>query len=126
MLSAIDRSLADAEVLAISDETRFDAAYKAIMQCALTAMLSAGYRPVTNEPGHHLTLIQSLPLTLGIANDAWIVLDALRKQRNASDYTGQPVSPGAVQECITQAMGLRERLVERLSALHPALLPRRQ
>jgi hypothetical protein len=51
LLAAIDRNLADAAVAAISDETRFDAAYKAVMQCALVAMLAAGYRPATSEPG---------------------------------------------------------------------------
>lgn len=45
LLAAIDRNIADAGVDAISDENRFDAAYKAVMQCALVAMLAAGYRP---------------------------------------------------------------------------------
>lgn len=71
LLQAIDRNLADAAVAAISDETRFDAAYKAVMQCALVAMMAAGYRPATSEAGHHQTLIQSLPLTLSVANDVW-------------------------------------------------------
>lgn len=51
LLAAIERNLADAAVPGISDETRFDVAYKAVMQCALVAMLSAGYRPATSEPG---------------------------------------------------------------------------
>jgi hypothetical protein len=50
LLVAIDRNLHDASIAAISDETRFDAAYKAVMQCALVAMLAAGYRPSANEP----------------------------------------------------------------------------
>jgi hypothetical protein len=40
LLAAIKRNLADAAVANISDETRFDAAYKAVMQCALVAMLA--------------------------------------------------------------------------------------
>jgi len=79
LLASIDRNLADAASTAISDETRFDAAYKAVMQCALVAMLVAGYRPSTSEPGHHQTMIQSLPLTVGAGNDVWVVLDALRR-----------------------------------------------
>lgn len=122
LLAAIDRNLADTAVEGLSDETRFDAAYKAVMQCALVAMLAAGYRPSTSEPGHHQTMIQSLPLTLGVANDAWVVLDALRKQRNANDYTGQPISPSAVTECVSQAKTLRKLLRAHLSAKHAALL----
>jgi hypothetical protein len=49
LLAAIDRNLADTAVEGLSDETRFDAAYKAVMQCALVAMLAAGYRPSTSE-----------------------------------------------------------------------------
>lgn len=116
LLAAIRRNLADAEVPNISDETRFDVAYKAVMQCALVAMMSAGYRPVTNAPGHHQTMIQSLPLTLGVDNDAWVVLDALRRQRNANDYTGQPITPAAVTECLTQAKALHKALLAHLRA----------
>ena len=88
LLAAIDRNLADAAVAAVSDETRFDAAYKAVMQCALVAMLAAGYRPATSEPGHHQTMIQSLTLTLGVAHDVCVVLDALRKASDTSYYKG--------------------------------------
>jgi hypothetical protein len=122
LLAAIERNLADTAVEGLSDETRFDAAYKAVMQCAMVAMLAAGYRPSTSEPGHHQMMIQTLPLTLGLANDAWVLLDALRKQRNANDYTGQPVSPSAVTECIAQAKALRKLLRAQLTAKHPKLL----
>jgi hypothetical protein len=122
LLQAVGRNLHDAAVAGISDETRFDAAYKAVMQCALVAMLAAGYRPAANEPGHHQTMIQSLPLTLGVSNDAWVVLDALRRQRNASDYTGQPITPAAVAECLAQAKTLHKALLAHLKAKHGELL----
>lgn len=92
------------------------------MQCALVAMLAAGYRPSANEPGHHQTMIQSLPLTLGVSNDTWVVLDALRRQRNANDYTGQPITPAAVAECLSQARALEKTLLAHLRARHPTLL----
>jgi hypothetical protein len=122
LLTAIDRNIADAVVASISEATRFDAAYKAVMQCALVAMLAAGFRPATSEPGHHQTLIQALPLTLGAANDVWVVLDALRRQRNANDYTGQPITTAAMTECIAQAKALRALLQSHLAAKHAALL----
>jgi hypothetical protein len=122
LLAAIRRNLADAEVPNISDETRFDVPYKAVMQCALVAMLSAGYRPATNAPGHHQTMIQSLPLTLGVSNETWVVLDALRRQRNANDYTGQPIAASAVAECLAQAKALEQTVLGHLRAKHPRLL----
>jgi uncharacterized protein (UPF0332 family) len=114
MLAAAKRNLTDAQRAANSAETRFDCAYKAIMQCALAAMMAAGYRPSTNQPGHHQTLLQSLPLTLGLTNDEWIVLDALRKKRNQADYTGAPVSAAEVAEAVTKAALMVTRLQKRL------------
>lgn len=124
LLAAIDRSLADTAIDGLSDETRFDAACKAVMQCALVAILAAGYRPSTSEPGHHQTLIQSLPLTPGVANEVWVVLDALRRQRIGNGYTGQPISPRAVTEYIAHAKALRRLLRVRLPAKHPQLVKR--
>ena len=67
LLAAAARNLADARVTAISPETRFDAAYKAAMQVALAALMAHGYRPDTKRPGHHATVVQGLPLTIGLA-----------------------------------------------------------
>jgi hypothetical protein len=41
LLAAAERNLVDARAEIISDETRFDAAYKAIMQLALIAMMAS-------------------------------------------------------------------------------------
>jgi hypothetical protein len=43
------QSLADAKQKNISVETRFDAAYKAIMQVSLVAIMACGYRPDTKK-----------------------------------------------------------------------------
>lgn len=85
-------------------------------------LLAAGYRPASNEPGHHQTMIQSLPLTLGVSTDAWVVLDALRRQRNASDYTGQPVTAAVVAECLEHGKVLQQALMAHLRANHANLL----
>ena len=50
LMAAAERSLADARVAAVSAETRFDAAYRAIMQIGLAALMAQGYRPDTNRP----------------------------------------------------------------------------
>lgn len=122
LLTAVRRNLADAEVKSISNETRFDCGYKAVMQCALIAMMANGYRPSTSAPGHHQTMLQSLPLTLGVSNDVWIVLDALRKKRNQNDYTGMPLGSAEAQEAIDQAKELLTILQSYLHARHSQLL----
>ncbi|MCK6427588.1 MAG: DNA-binding protein [Burkholderiaceae bacterium] len=122
LLDAAGRNLADAAHAGLSNETRFDCAYKAIMQCALIAMLANGYRPSTNAPGHHQTMIQSLPLTLGIGNDRWIVLDALRKKRNQSDYTGAPMSEVEAKQALHEARALLGEVETFLRRQRPELL----
>ena len=44
LLTAAERNLADADRSDNSTETRFGCAYKAIMQCALMALMASGYR----------------------------------------------------------------------------------
>lgn len=112
LLEAANRNLADAHITEISAENRFDAAYKCIMQCAMLALWVNGYRTSTSQLGHHLTAIQTLPTTIGLEQTTVIVLDALRKQRNVSDYEGDPISDQAVIECIKQA----EQLYQNISA----------
>lgn len=122
LIAAAQRNLKDAGRQENSAETRFDCAYKAIMQCALIALMAAGYRPATNAPGHHQTMIQSLSLTLGVNNDTWIVLDGLRKKRNQNDYTGAPISQAEVNEAIAHASELLAIVQSRLGSKHPHLL----
>lgn len=110
LLDAIKRNIDDSQVKAVSGETRFDAAYKAIMQCAMLGLWLSGYRTSTSQPGHHQTAIQTLSTTLGVDKSVVIILDALRKQRNVSDYEGDPVSDEAVFECVKQAKYLNSYL----------------
>ena len=122
LIAAAKRNLKDAKREENSAETRFDCAYKAIMQCALIAMMAAGYRPATNAPGHYQTMIQSLPLTLGVNNDTWIALDGLRKKRNQNDYTGAPVFEPEVNAAIAHASELLGAVQSYLKSKHSHLM----
>jgi len=122
LLAAATRNLADARITQLSPENRFDAAYKCILQCAMLGLWARGYRTSTNQPGHHQTALQALPLTMGLPNDVIIVLDALRKQRNLNDYEGDPVSDGVVAECLTQANALLAHTQRFLQTQFPDLL----
>jgi hypothetical protein len=122
LLHSAEQSLADAAHEEIGAETRFDAAYKAIMQCSLVAMMAHGYRPDTKKPGHHATMIQSLPKTLGVVGTRVAVLDTLRHKRNLSDYTGADVDDESVRACIQEAKQLRDEVRAWLRHNRPALL----
>jgi hypothetical protein len=116
LLAGAARNLEDARVAAVSTETRFDAAYKAIMQAALAALKANGFRPNTNRPGHHLTVIQSLPLTIGLEKTKVLVLDTLRRKRNTLDYTGEEVDSASLVHCIAAAENLLKEVQAWLKA----------
>jgi hypothetical protein len=110
LLEAAHRSLADARLVRISHEGRFDMAYKAIMQSANAALQASGYRTLTSRPGHHQTMIQTLTLTIGLEAQTVIALDGMRKQRNVIDYSGDVVSGSMADDCLR----LAEQLVDRV------------
>jgi len=106
LLVAARRSLADAQLAEMSSEGRFDMAYKSIMQAANAALQSRGFRTLTSKPGHHVTMIQSLTITVGVDRQFMITLDGLRKLRNLSDYSGDPVSESMAVEAVAHARRL--------------------
>ena len=113
MLATARSRLIDAQRSDNSAETRFDCAYTAIRAIADAALLAHGYRTSTSKPGHHQTTIQCLSHTLGVSVGVVRVLDALRKQRNLSDYDGESITDQALVECIEQALRLQELAVRR-------------
>ena len=74
LLEAAQRNIGDAQLEVVSNENRFDAAYKTIMQMANTALQANGYRTLSSKPGHHQTMIQTLPKTIGLDTEIMIVL----------------------------------------------------
>lgn len=122
LLQAAHRNIADAGVEVISDETRFDSAYKAIMQAALVALMANGYRPDTNRPGHHMTVIQTLPTTIGLPSAKMLVLDVLRRKRNMTDYTGEGIDEVTMECCIEEAKALLRNVEAWLRENTPELL----
>ena len=66
LLEAAERNLKDAKIEALSNENRFDAAYKAITQMANLALQASGFRTLTSRSGHHQTMIQALTKSMGL------------------------------------------------------------
>lgn len=94
MLATARTRLQDAQRTDNSVETRFDCAYTAIRAVADAALLAQGWRTATVR-----------------------VLDALRKQRNLSDYDGELVTDQALHECLQQAAALIQLAEQQLQAL---------
>lgn len=83
--------------------------------------MANGYRPDTNKPGHHMTVLQTLPTTIGLAADRMTVLDALRRKRNLSDYTGEQTDKASMQHCLEEAQQLLNELIAWLRDNRPDL-----
>ena len=94
------------------------------MQTALAALMMHGYRPDTKRPGHHATVVQSTPLTLGLQAQRVAVLDALRRQRNVADYTGDDVDNSTAENCIVEAQRLIGDVLAWRKAHRPDLVPK--
>ena len=121
LLQAAERNIADAHVEAVSHENRFDAAYKTIMQLANLSLQASGYRTLTSKPGHHQTMLQALVKTIGLDRETMVMLDALRKQRNVADYSGDIVTEATMNECIAQAENLLTAVTAWLHNYHAEL-----
>lgn len=122
MLAAAQRGIEDAKNGSISAETRLDAAYRAIMQLTMVGLWANGYRPSKGIPGHHVVMIQSLPQSVGLANDQMLVLDTFRIKRNAADYTGEDIDEASVEACIDAANSLLRHIRKWLMENRPNLL----
>lgn len=121
LIASAETAVADAKRSANSPATRFDLAYKAIMQCALAALMANGYRPSTSVSGHQQTTIQTLPKTIGLSPEKMKVLDGFRRARNLSDYEGEPVEDAKVRECIDWADALLAEVCKWLEKNRPEL-----
>ena len=121
LLTAADGSLANARLEGMTPEGSFDMAYKAIIQLANAALQANGYRTLTSVAGHHQTLIQSLPQTIGLDTQKMILLDSLRKQRNLIDYSGDSVTRELAAEATEHAVELQKLVVDWLQANKPEL-----
>ena len=122
LLDGATRHIADAKVKAVSAETRFGSGYTAIRMLADLGLHAHGYRTLTSKPGHHQTAIQALQLTLGLDSPVIVRLNALRKQRNLADCSGDLVPDSAAAECLASAQELLAHLRAWLAANKPELL----
>ena len=122
LLHGAARHIADCKVKSISAETRFVAAYTAIRMLADVGLHAYGFRTLTSKLGNHQTAIQSLPLTKGLEAGTVVRLDALRKQRNMTEYTGDTVPETTVAECLSQAEALHAIATAWLKSHKPELI----
>ena len=122
LLASAAQSLADAARAENAPVTRYDAACRAVMQCALAALFANGYRPSPGMREDLMAMAQALQLTLGLPARGWIILDAILRKRRPGDYAGTEIGAGLADEFALQTTTLLSRLRIWLATSHPQLL----
>jgi hypothetical protein len=122
LLIIVDRDIKDANVAALSEDRRFEAAFSAARTSANIALRASGYRTAV-QAGHHIKTIESLELT--IKADARLIqrMKTLSKKRNATSYdSAGNVSEQELQIAMRTAIELHREVVAWLEENHPELL----
>src|SRR6202162_3116786 len=122
LLTIVDRDLKDANVAAISEDQRFEAAFNAARTAANVALRASGYRTST-QVGHHVKTIESLELTVKADSKLIQKMKTLSKKRNATSYdSAGNVSKQELELAIKTAAELQRKVVAWLEKNHPDLL----
>ncbi len=121
LLRAAVQKLQDTKVQGVSEPTRFDAAYDAVLFSALAVFAVQGYR-ITAAPGHHRIALEGLVGCLDGGQMLLDELDGLLSIRNAK-YTGFATVRAPD---LRLALELAERMLgetsQWLQAQHPGML----
>lgn len=100
--------LRDAELEALSNESRFDLAYNAAHALCLAALRWHGYRSTNRYLVFHC-----LPHTLGVGAEVWRVLAHCHGVRNRGEYEGAlDVSPRLTADLIQAAKVVLEAVLK--------------
>ncbi len=122
LLTIVDRSLADAEVDAISTDLRFASAFNAVLQAATVALRASGYRAPA-QAGQHVRTIESLEFTIGADDKLVQKLKVFNNKRNKTTYdTAGGITPQDLASLLTTARGIRGAVKDWVQKNHPALM----
>ena len=122
LLAIVDRDLKDANVAAISDDRRFEAAFSAARTAANIALRASGYRTVT-QVGHHTKTIESLELTIKADSKMLQKMRTFSKKRNVTSYdSAGNVSKQELELVIKTAAELHSQVVAWLKKNYPNLI----
>jgi hypothetical protein len=122
LFSIVRRSLKDAEVTAISDDLRFQAAFSAALTAANIALRASGFRTRV-QTGHHQKIVESLELTLKANSLTIRKLKAFSKKRNAISYdSAGNISEQELEEVINLARQLQITVTSWIKEHHPDLV----
>jgi len=125
LLGVVDRELADASVVGLSDDGRFTHAYDAALLLCKLALHASGFEVQKRAPGHHAHWINSLEHTLGSSQKETLIhLSKSSKLRHTSLYDHAGVAQKVdADDLLRAAQQLRTEVLAWLRVKHSTLLP---
>lgn len=121
LLAAGVQKFEDANRKANSSPTRLEAAYDAMLFCALAIFAARGYR-VTAEKGHHTVALEGMAAELQLAQAHIDQIEAVQEIRNTK-YTGLlKVSDADMKTALEQAQRVLNQTEAWFQANRPELL----
>lgn len=111
----------DAKHTGVSGPTRLDAAYDAILFCALAVFAAQGFR-ISSGPGHHRIALEGLAATLGLSSTLHDELETLLDLRN-SKYDGfESVDEPTLKDALQLSTNILSSVSEWLKQNHADLV----
>jgi len=124
ILKLVERDLADASRVEISEDWRFSIAYNAGLQLSKLVLYAAGYRTGRGESKHY-RIIQALPLVMGPhLNLIRDFFDNCRRKRNISEYDAAgTISQKEAQDLLQTVTEFKVQVETWLQQNHPNVFP---
>lgn len=91
--------LNDAQQSTVSEGTRMDATWDAVLMACLAVACAQGWR-LTSDKGHHAAALEGASQALGLSVNNYDELDTLRDWRNRKYRAGYSVLPDELAEAI--------------------------
>jgi hypothetical protein len=122
-LKQADVKLSDAQQPSVSEGTRMDAAWDAVLMACLAIACAQGWR-VTSDKGHHAMALEGAAQALSLSVSHYDELDTLRDWRNRKYRAGYEVLPEELAEAVAWVKAFLKTVAQWFADHHAPLLKR--
>jgi hypothetical protein len=122
-LHAAEVKLSDAQQTVVSAGTRMDAAWDAVLLACLAVACAQGWR-ATSDKGHHAAVFEGAAQAMGLGQNRYDELDALRDWRNRKYRAGQFSTLAEVEEAIALVKPFQADMATWFANQHAVLMKR--
>lgn len=122
-LKQAEVKLNDAQQTSVSEGTRMDAAWDAVLMACLAIACAQGWR-VTSDKGHHAVALEGAAQAVSLSVSHFDELDTLRDWRNRKYRAGHEVLPEELAEALAWVKAFMTTVAQWFADHHADLLKR--